>query len=642
MRSAFQREPTVYEDLNKPYALSDYPSDRKLLEDGVLVLETISDPTLPPDVRDSMEVHDEKTCLSVPLSFGGRPLGMLVLIETAAERVFSASELEFAHGLGEQAAIALHNARLFENVKGLHLASLKTLSSALSAKDVYTIGHAARVAAYAVLLARELGWGAREIEQIEEATYLHDVGKIAIADRVLLKSGALTEDEWAQMRQHPVVSAEIIEAILRDDYVAGVRHHHERFDGGGYPDGLAGAAIPEAARLLCVVDSYDAMSSRRIYRPALSYEECLRELRACSGTQFDPAMVDAFVRVLDRLDQQRRSLECAAAEAAARVDARDHAELRRPEDRDRPEYERVRAVLSETRAAHSGVEIAVTEVRVDDERCMIVVDVEEDPGRVIHIGELAFYGDPETEVFAGRRSRANVVSVDSWGTWQRAAAPFRDADGAVAGLVCVGRAPAAGFAADAFRSSAGDMFAEIIRSAAARQSRLEVESLTDVLTGLANHRHFQDRLREWVEVASCDGRQLSLLFCDLDRFKRLNDRHGHLVGDEVLRSVGLVLAASVRDGDLAARCGGDEFAVVLGDADAAEAHKVAERIKHSIGEMLAGQGGHHITVSIGCATLGVDGSTAEDLLDRADRAMYVAKQRGRDRVVQAAAVPPAP
>ena len=156
-----------------------------------MVVETISDLTLPADVRESMEYHGEKTCLTVPLSFGEERLGMLTLIETAAERVFADTELEFARGLGEQAAMAIHNARLFENVKRLHLGHLKALSSALTAKDYYTIGHTARVAAYAVLLAGELGWGEREVQQLEEATYLHDIGKIAVADRVLLKSGAL-------------------------------------------------------------------------------------------------------------------------------------------------------------------------------------------------------------------------------------------------------------------------------------------------------------------------------------------------------------------------------------------------------------------------------------------------------------------
>ena len=354
MRSAYQENPTVYQDLDKPYPLDDYPSDRALLEAGDVVVESISDPALPEDVRESMERHGEKTCLTVPLRFGRERLGMLTLLETAAEREFSEADLEFARGFAEQAAMAMHNAQLFENVKGLHLGNLRALSSALTAKDFYTIGHTARVAAYAVLLAAELDWKPRAIQQLEEATYLHDIGKIAVADRVLLKSGPLTDEEWALMKQHPTISAEIIEALLDDDYVAGVRHHHEHWDGNGYPDGLAGEEIPLIARLLCVVDSYDAMSSRRVYRQALSYKECLAELRRCSGTQFDPAMVAAFLRVLDRMALLRDALQVAADEAAARIDAADHGALRRPEDAGLAAYARVLRILRGIRMEHRG------------------------------------------------------------------------------------------------------------------------------------------------------------------------------------------------------------------------------------------------------------------------------------------------
>ncbi len=492
MRSAFQERPTVYEDLDKPYAVADYPSDRELLVNNVVVVETISDPSLAADVRDSMEYHGEKTCLTVPLSFGEERLGVLTLIETAAERVFADTELEFARGLGEQAAMAMHNARLFENVKGLHLGHLKALSSALTAKDYYTIGHTARVAAYAVLLAGELGWGEREIQQLEEATYLHDIGKIAVADRVLLKSGALTDEEWALMKQHPTISAEIIEALLDEGYVAGVRHHHERYDGCGYPDGLSGDEIPEVARLLCVVDSYDAMSSRRVYRRARTYEECLRELDECRGAQFDPGMVDAFVRVLEKMDVRGRALEVAAAEAAAGISADDHLALREPADRERPEYARVLAVLRETRRAHPLVETMVSEARVDELRCMIVVDSDEDEETAVAIGEVTFSDDLEVETFAGRPHDTNVVFVDSWGTWQSAAAPIRDDEGLVIGLVSASRAPWEGLRSGALRSAMSDTFAAMMRSAAARQTRAEIESMTDALTGLCNHRHFQE------------------------------------------------------------------------------------------------------------------------------------------------------
>ena len=360
MRSVHQERPTVYQDIDKPYPLSDYPSDREVLESHDVVVETISDPDLPADVRDSMEFHGEQTCLTVPLRYAGQPLGMLTLVETQAEREFSDADLEFARGFAEQAALAIHNAQLFGDMKGMHLGNLRALSSALSAKDFYTIGHTARVAAYAVLLAEELHWTPRAVQQLEEATYLHDIGKIAVSDRVLLKSGPLTDEEWGLMRRHPVVSAEIIESLLDEGYVAGVRHHHERWDGQGYPDGLAGEEIPLVARLLCLVDSYDAMSSRRIYRPALTYGECLAELERCAGTQFDPGLVAPFMRVLERMREQREVLQAAADEAAAVIDAGDHLAVSRDEDVASVEYGRMLRTLRNLRLARPQVQAFVT------------------------------------------------------------------------------------------------------------------------------------------------------------------------------------------------------------------------------------------------------------------------------------------
>ena len=603
MRSVFQENPTVYEDLDKPYPLDEYPSDRALLEAGDVVVETISDPALPDDVRESMEHHGEKTCLTVPLQFGGERLGMLTLVETAAERVFSESDLEFARGFAEQAAMAMHNAQLFENVKGLHLGNLRALSSALTAKDFYTIGHTARVAAYAVLLAAELGWTPRAIQQLEEATYLHDIGKIAVADRVLLKTGTLTDEEWALMKQHPIISAEIIEALLDDDYVAGVRHHHERWDGGGYPDGLAGEGIPLIARLLCLVDSYDAMSSRRVYRPALTYEECLAELRECSGTQFDPGMVEPFLRVLDCMAQQRDALKVAADAAAARIDAADHSVLREPEDAGRAEYARVLRVLRETRLAHSEVQTMLTEAPVDELRCMIVVDGDDDDATAVPVGEVIFCDDIEFETFAGRDNQANVVTVDRWGTWIAAAAPIRADDGKVVGLVAASRSPGDGLPAGVLGSAVSDTFSEIMHTAGARQTRAEIESMTDALTGLYNHRRFHELLRDTVEGARADDAEVAVLFCDIDHFKQLNDRHGHLVGDDVLRRVSRIMTASVRRGDVAARYGGDEFGVLLHGADIEKALEVAERIRERVAELWVGRGDAATTISIGVATL---------------------------------------
>jgi HD domain len=166
---------------------------------------------------------------------------------------------------------------------------------AIDARDPYTARHSETVAHYAVLLARALGLPPADCQRIHLAGMLHDVGKVALERSVLHKPGPLDDDEWAQVREHPARSAHIIGAVARfAQYVPGARHHHERYDGRGYPDGLAGEAIPLDARILAVADSYDAMTSDRSYRPALSHAEAIRRLQEASGTQLDPACVRAF------------------------------------------------------------------------------------------------------------------------------------------------------------------------------------------------------------------------------------------------------------------------------------------------------------------------------------------------------------
>jgi HD-GYP domain-containing protein (c-di-GMP phosphodiesterase class II) len=177
---------------------------------------------------------------------------------------------------------------------------------AIDARDPYTARHSEKVAGYAVELARALGLPDADCERIHLAGMLHDVGKVALERSVLHKPGALSDEEWQQVRKHPALSAHIIGAVARFAvYVPGARHHHERYDGRGYPDGLAGADIPLDARILAVADAYDAMTSDRSYRPALSHHEAVARLQADVGTQFDPACVEAFVT----LDLHRRRVD---------------------------------------------------------------------------------------------------------------------------------------------------------------------------------------------------------------------------------------------------------------------------------------------------------------------------------------------
>lgn len=184
----------------------------------------------------------------------------------------------------------------------LFIASLQSLADALEVKDAYTWGHSTRVQRYAVAIARELGLSSAFTEQLELGSRLHDLGKIGVREAVLNKDGPLTDEEYAHVMEHPVIGWRLLAPLLREmpHALSVVRSHHERFDGHGTPDKLRGHEIPLEARIAAVADSFDAMTSGRVYRAGMSVEDAVSELRRCAGSQFDPACVAAFERAMEQ------------------------------------------------------------------------------------------------------------------------------------------------------------------------------------------------------------------------------------------------------------------------------------------------------------------------------------------------------
>lgn len=567
--------------------------------------------------------------------FDGDELAAWLTIASRRPDAFSALDPGVLERVGAQLSLAARNANLYQEIKHLHLSNLKGLSTALNAKDYYTLGHAARVSAYMVLLGEELGWDPEYVDQVREAAYLHDIGKIGVSDRVLLKQGPLNEHEWELMRQHPAVSADIIEPLFSPELVGGVRHHHERYDGHGYPDGLEGERIPEVARAMCVADSYDAMSLRRPYRGALNADECRAELEHCRGDQFDPDMVDAFLRVLDRLAGLRRVAEDAAAEAAALVDPTRYAAVRRDPDVEGAAYTEIQAALREVRDAREEVRFVTIEEREGDD-VIVVVDAEETGSADFSPpGEKVMADDAAKRSLSGRPTDANVLFVDNFGVWVNGFALLPGLDGAsVAAVVADVSALPVG-EGRGFARMTTETPATTLQVAAVRLSRAEIDAITDGLTGLYNHRYLHELLGEQVSRARVDDQQLSVLFCDLDNFKEFNDRYGHAAGDEALRTTARIIESCTRRADQAARYGGEEFVVVLPGASRGEASTIAQRIRAAVAERHRDVGG--LTISIGVVTYPEDGSTKQELLEAADQAMYSAKRLGRDRVVVAGA-----
>lgn len=222
-------------------------------------------------------------------------------LRTSGGAPFTAAEVRLLEGIAEIAGTAIRRASLNQSLQDAYVQMVVALAHAIETRDAYTASHSTRMVALATRIARELGCSAQQIEDVRWAARLHDIGKIGISDAVLRKPTTLTSKEWAVMRQHPVLGEDILNSVDRMRGAAKfVRHHQERWDGTGYPDGLRAEAIPLGARILAVVDAYGAMTETRPYRPALGHAEAVEEIRRCAGTQFDRRVVEVFCAVVDR------------------------------------------------------------------------------------------------------------------------------------------------------------------------------------------------------------------------------------------------------------------------------------------------------------------------------------------------------
>ncbi len=246
---------------------------------------------------DSLVLRSVQSMMCVPLLAQGEVTGVLYVDSRKAD-AFDEQDMELLASIGNQAGVALQRVRLLSEFDNLFFSTIRSLVRAIDLKDGYTHGHSERVTAFALKLAGELGLSRHEREVLQLAGLLHDVGKIGVPESVLNKPGELTDAEFEQMKLHPVHGAEIVSNIESrniPEIALAIRHHHERWDGSGYPDGLAGEALPLAARVLALADAFDAMTSDRPYQKGFSMDRAVEVVRSCSGTQFAPDLAVAFV-----------------------------------------------------------------------------------------------------------------------------------------------------------------------------------------------------------------------------------------------------------------------------------------------------------------------------------------------------------
>jgi len=237
----------------------------------------------------------------LPMSARDKFLGVIQVANKVGRDPFSNEDLDLLKILCSQIAFVIQNSDLFQNLQKAYIDTLGALTSAIDAKDSYTSGHSQRVTNLSVDLGREVALSREDLENVRIASLLHDIGKIGIPETILNKPGRLNDEEFEIIKSHTTLGVKILENVeFLEQVLSIILHHHERFDGKGYPAKISGETIPLGARIITVADTYDAMTSDRPYRKALSAEAALAEIARCKGTQFDPEIAEAFIKMMNR------------------------------------------------------------------------------------------------------------------------------------------------------------------------------------------------------------------------------------------------------------------------------------------------------------------------------------------------------
>ena len=561
-----------------------------------------------------------------------------------------------------------------EEVAALHLRTIESLALAIEAKDHTSHKHLQRVRVFAVEVAKLLGFPEVEIEALRAAALLHDIGKLAIPEHIINKPGRLTPEEFEKMKIHTLVGAEILQRVAFPYPVASiVRSHHERWDGAGYPDALKSEQIPMGARVLAAVDCLDALASHRQYRNAMSLDAAMQEVASMSGSAFEPRVVDilqSHYRELEKLAQSD-SMDVAEAQVSAALRAAAGMEELAPGVKQPPansppanEADFLSSIASARQEAQTmfelsqdlgnslslGETLSVLSVRL---RKMVPYDsmavfllkegrlipelVSGDNFRLlsslnIGVGEglCGWVADKRKPILNGDpESETGYVTDPAKFTALRSAlaVPLEGINGVV-GVLAMYRAEPDAFAADHLRIllAVSSKIALSVENALKYQ-QAEDSATTDYLTGLPNARSLFVHLSR--ELARCrrTGVSLAVMVCDLDNFKLINDRFGHLEGDNLLRDFAGHLKETCRGYDYVARMGGDEFVMVVPGLAAEAVSEKAARL-----HLLAVEAGRKIAgcdlvgMSVGTAFSPEDGFDVERLLAEADRRMYSMKE----------------
>jgi diguanylate cyclase (GGDEF)-like protein/putative nucleotidyltransferase with HDIG domain len=563
-----------------------------------------------------------------------------------------------------QAALTLSKNELQQ----LYTSTVESLALAIDAKDRYTNEHIQRVKEVAVRIGLKLGLEGDDLRALETGALLHDIGKLAIPEQILSKAGRLTDEEFEKIKAHPDMGAKILQPVpFPFPVMPIVRHHHERWDGKGYPSGLQGNAIPLGARILAVADVYDALTSDRSYRRGWSMEKTMEHIKANSGTHFDPDVVDAFFEIVEDYVKETTASAVGLSVRSTVVEEINRASLEYMSLYEISQTASVTLGLSETLsllasklrnifnasacalllAENNGSKSEVPlflkcrSASGAGETVLLSATVSEDSSLTAPVlrtrqGIFGAY-DPEDLHLTGVQKEGMPIRLPEYQSVMIAPLSISPEE-PVLGTINLYQETADAFEVEDLR------ILHLVAAQVARaiQNAFEFDKTrqsarTDALTGLFNARHLAEFLdTELARVRNAE-KPLTVLVLDLDNFKQVNDRFGHTRGNEVLRDLGQVLKTALRNTDLVARYAGDEFVVVLPEVGSEEAKRVVEKLKSVVvgydgratgsASTTASEdedplGGVRIGISVGIATFPEDAVDAAALIARADRDMY--------------------
>lgn len=607
------------------------PITKRAVESGVV---EVPDSALEnEESRRLIEASGHRAVLIYPLRAATELVGITYVTWTEPHAV-TTDERALLDILMNMGATALRSLRLYSELDDAYLATVQTLMTTILARDGYREDHQLRVATDATALGERVGLSEEPLRDLRYASLFHSLGKIGVPSSLLAKQGPLSDEERRMAREHPLLGARIIESIrfLRN-VVPIVRHANERWDGSGYPDALAGEAIPYQARLLQIVLTYHTMLVDRPYRRALEPRVALGELRLLAGSRYDPQLVEEFVAMIE----ERGGVE--AVQREVQEGTRELAILSEitPQFNALLDLQQLLDRVLRTLQRHwpdSKLHILLRDEHAEE---LIVRAVAGDAGplnigvRLVRGHGLAGWvlehreplnvGDVRQDPRA-RQSDASVVS--------RMLVPLINEARAV-GVLVVSSARLEAFTQRdlTLLQAVGAQIAAAIE-VSELHARLKHAANTDALTGLHNYRYFYDRLEEEVARAERRSTALAVVYFDIDGLKAINDSHGHLAGDQVLRTLGRAVGDHVRTEDIPARYGGDEFAIVMPETAREEAEKVVQRLMALLDATRIDLGeGRTIAMperSWGVAVHPLDGTTPRDLVDNADTRAYARKR----------------